>query len=262
MKKRILALLVVAMLLFSMLAGCSGNGEAYKAATASMEAGDYEAAAEAFTALGSYQDAATLAGQCYYEAGMAQKEAGEYEAAAALFEKAGAYEDAAAQAFAMAHVLDADAFVAGVNALLTENDLDSLSYVVNTEEVHYYEATLSGTTVAGSSMMFNHYEDGEATDDGYLNQAVCVTIFSADVDSDTMSAYLTIFYAGATAQLCTADPVLTWETGSTIIDDAVSGAVNAEDNEYVWEQDGFACDLSIASASGYVLLMLSVCTEA
>lgn len=47
-----------------LLTGCGANEQAYSEATALMEAGDYAAAAEAFSALGNYNDAPALAEEC------------------------------------------------------------------------------------------------------------------------------------------------------------------------------------------------------
>lgn len=78
--------------------------DAYNAAVALAEAGQYEEAIAAFTELGDYKDSATLAAQAQeeaeeaarleaYNAAVALAEAGQYEEAIAAFEELGDYKD-------------------------------------------------------------------------------------------------------------------------------------------------------------------------
>jgi hypothetical protein len=62
--KQSFLLIVVVVALSLLLAACGANEQAYSEATALMEAGDYAAAAEAFSALGNYNDAPALAEEC------------------------------------------------------------------------------------------------------------------------------------------------------------------------------------------------------
>ena len=78
--------------------------DAYNAAVALAEAGQYEEAIAAFTELGDYKDSATLAAQAQeeaeeaarleaYNAAVALAEAGQYDEAIAAFEELGDYKD-------------------------------------------------------------------------------------------------------------------------------------------------------------------------
>ena len=62
--KQSFLLIVVVLALSLLLSACGANEQAYSEATALMEEGDYAAAAEAFSALGNYNDAPALAEEC------------------------------------------------------------------------------------------------------------------------------------------------------------------------------------------------------
>ncbi len=99
MKKHILIL--VSLLLIFTLSAC-GEQKAYNQAQSLMDAGEYEKAAEAFTALGDYEDSAEKAkaaeNKHQYIGAQSLMDAGEYEKAAEAFTALGDYEDSAEKA--------------------------------------------------------------------------------------------------------------------------------------------------------------------
>ena len=90
---------------------------AYSKAEALLEAGDYDAAAEAFGAAGNYSDAAERVQATYYAKAEALLEAEDYDAAAEVFGAAGNYSDAAERVQAT--------YYAKAEALLEAGDYDA-----------------------------------------------------------------------------------------------------------------------------------------
>ncbi len=88
MKKHLLATLLILTLL--LLSACSSPEGTYKSAQSLLAKGKYTEAAEQFTSLGSYEDAATLAMYCK---ACALCESGDYENGIAGFEALGDYKD-------------------------------------------------------------------------------------------------------------------------------------------------------------------------
>lgn len=99
MKRTIVVIL--SLLLAAALCGC-GEQKAYEEASSLLEAGEYEAAVEAFAKLGDYEDSAeklaNAENRLAYNAAAALAEAGDYTAAAEAFEKIGNFEDSAGKA--------------------------------------------------------------------------------------------------------------------------------------------------------------------
>ena len=81
-------LAAVLALLLLLLTSCGGPEQAYHQAQQLLSKGQYEAAATAFEALGSYEDATTLA---MYSKACAYCEAGNYEAGIASLQALGAF---------------------------------------------------------------------------------------------------------------------------------------------------------------------------
>ena len=88
--KRILALAITLVMLFS-LAGCASGD--YKKAVSLMEAGSYEEALAMFSTLGDYEDSAELANACNYELGLAAYNDKDYDAALTYLENANGHAD-------------------------------------------------------------------------------------------------------------------------------------------------------------------------
>lgn len=89
MKKALTLLLVIVMTLS--LCGCDSSD--YKKAVSLYEAGDYTEAAEIFTSLGDYEDAAELSAKCEYALALDLLADGDYESAFDMFATLGDYED-------------------------------------------------------------------------------------------------------------------------------------------------------------------------
>ena len=96
----------------------SNTAEAYAQAKELLEAGSYEKAYEAFTALAGYKDSDELAAEAGYQAAKALMEAGEYARALAIFDALDGYKDAAE----LAEQTRAAAAEAGI-----ETETDSIS---------------------------------------------------------------------------------------------------------------------------------------
>lgn len=100
MKRKFLAAGLCSVLLMTALTGCDSAD--YKAARSLMDGGDYAAAYEAFIKLGTYEDAAALAGKCAYLNADKLEKDGDIAGAQAAFTALGDYEDAAARAGSLA----------------------------------------------------------------------------------------------------------------------------------------------------------------
>ena len=98
MKRRLFVIALV-MALCLCLTGCKSSD--YKKAVGLQEAGDFQAAADLFQALGDYQDSASRLGTCHdyinYNNAVTLQEEGDYQAAAALFTALGDFEDSASR---------------------------------------------------------------------------------------------------------------------------------------------------------------------
>ena len=74
--------LVVLCLVLSCLLLCGCASQDYKKAKSLLEQGDYAGAAEAFEALGDYQDSTDQLTECRYQLALTAMEQGDYEGAA------------------------------------------------------------------------------------------------------------------------------------------------------------------------------------
>lgn len=93
--RKTLALLAMLGILACTLCGCEVTD--YRKAIGLYNAGRYDAAAEQFTQLGDYEDAAQLATLSHYWAALSRMEAGNYDEALPRFLKLGNYEDSEAR---------------------------------------------------------------------------------------------------------------------------------------------------------------------
>ena len=92
--KRIVALILVAVMLLSILTGCDSAD--YKTATELYAGGNYAEAAQMFESLGDYKDSADQARICRYAYAKELFQAGEFTQAAEVFAMLGDYQDSAA----------------------------------------------------------------------------------------------------------------------------------------------------------------------
>ena len=90
--KKLFAVLMAVIMVCSL---CACDSADYKKADEAMSAGDYAAAAEAFKALGDYEDSAEKAMECDYQLALAVFESADYTAAIEAFEALGGYADSA-----------------------------------------------------------------------------------------------------------------------------------------------------------------------
>lgn len=88
--KKILALSLVLLLAFSL---CACSSRDYSSAEKLFRDGQYGRAAEAFEALGDYQDSAAMAKACRYEEARELMSGGDYARAITLFQALGRYQD-------------------------------------------------------------------------------------------------------------------------------------------------------------------------
>ena len=89
--------LVVLCLVLSCLLLCGCASQDYKKAKSLLEQGDFTAAAEAFEALGDYQDSADQLTECRYQLALAAMGQGDYAGAAEAFMALNDYQDSADQ---------------------------------------------------------------------------------------------------------------------------------------------------------------------
>lgn len=119
--------------------------EAYNAAVALAEAGQYDEAIAAFTELGDYKDSATLAAQAQeeaarldaYNAAVALAEAGNYNEAIAAFTELGDYKDSAEQLASIQQPLEEQYQTA--LALLEDSKYEDAYYVLFELEKYDYK---------------------------------------------------------------------------------------------------------------------------
>ncbi len=96
--KKFIALILALALCMSLTACLDLKAKPYEEAVALMDAGEYQAAAEAFEALEDYEDAPEKALDCHYELALASYEKEEFDAAQEAFEKLSGHKDSAEMA--------------------------------------------------------------------------------------------------------------------------------------------------------------------
>lgn len=159
MKKRIWLLLAAVLLL---LAGCARDD--YEQAQTLYQAGDYRAAAEAFDALGDYEDSARMAAVCRYAQAMALFEAGEYTEASREFTLLEDYEDSRRMVLACQYALAEKLYDAG-DLLAAEASFAALGdYEDSRERADRCRYELAGQLLAGGEYLEAAQAYGELGD--------------------------------------------------------------------------------------------------
>lgn len=154
MKRKISWVLALCLVLLA-LTGCDSSD--YKKATDLYEAGDYQAAAEMFDALGEYEDSAAMAQKSWYGAAKALYDGGDFEGAEAIFTKLGEYEDSADMLTACRY--------GQAGALAEAGDYEGAAALY--EEIGDYQDAADKLREVKTELMYQNYGDVlEALDGG------------------------------------------------------------------------------------------------
>ena len=137
--------------------------EAYNAAVALAEAGQYEEAIAAFTELGDYKDSAEQINETTYNQAVALLESENYDEAISIFSKLGNYKDSANQ---FEHAIDLQTEAALLNDYQTAKDL--LNTEPGTKE--YYEAVAESRQLLVS---LNGYRDSNELLQNFYTDIIC-----------------------------------------------------------------------------------------